>query len=190
VTYEVRKFPAIFIVVVLKIQWSLVRIYNEINVGNKTKTFKRHLDIIKIYSMHYNLKKYSLLFWSLHGVLVCMSSLRVFLSLWISPYNKQNIKLNGCEEISNGFMFSCQKQNLTRELLFLPLEHKIHISSQPSNILYLWCTQIMRVMFCVFCMSIHWRSPFPQPRPTVGLYLASIWCNAPKLLRSQSSHVK
>ena len=27
---------------------------------------------------------------------------------------------------------------LTREILFLPLEHKIHISSQPSNILYLF----------------------------------------------------
>ena len=24
---------------------------------------------------------------------------------------------------------------------------------------------IMRVMFCVFCMSVHWRSPPPQPRP-------------------------
>jgi hypothetical protein len=34
-------------------------------------------------------------------------------------------------------MFSCQKQYLTREILFLPLEHKIHISSQPSNIRYI-----------------------------------------------------
>jgi hypothetical protein len=37
VTYKVRKFPAIFIVAVLKIQMSLVRISNEINVGNNTK---------------------------------------------------------------------------------------------------------------------------------------------------------
>ena len=27
---------------------------------------------------------------------------------------------------------------LTREILFLPLEHKIHIFSQPCNILYIW----------------------------------------------------
>ena len=45
VTYEVRKYPAIFIVVVLKIQMhGLWFVY-------KTKlTFKRHLEISKIYS--------------------------------------------------------------------------------------------------------------------------------------------
>ncbi len=41
-------------------------------------------------------------------------------------------------------MFSWQEQYLTRslrsrEILFLPLEHKIHIFSPPCNILYLYC---------------------------------------------------
>ena len=30
-------------------------------------------------------------------------------------------------------------------------------------ILYIRCTHIMRVLFCVFCMSIHGRSPPPPP---------------------------
>ena len=29
------------------------------------------------------------------------------------------------------------------------------------EILYIRCTRIMRVLFCVFCMSIHWRSTPP-----------------------------
>jgi hypothetical protein len=34
------------------------------------------------------------------------------------------------------------------------------LESRPCcEILYFWCTHIMRVLFCVFCMSIHWRSP-------------------------------
>jgi hypothetical protein len=32
---------------------------------------------------------------------------------------------------------------LAREILFLPLEHKIHISSQPSNILYIVCFDVI-----------------------------------------------
>ena len=35
------------------------------------------------------------------------------------------------------FMFSLQEQYLTREILFLPLEHKIHIFEPPCNILYI-----------------------------------------------------
>ena len=31
------------------------------------------------------------------------------------------------------------KKNITREILFLPLEHKIHIFSPPCNILYVRC---------------------------------------------------
>ena len=30
----------------------------------------------------------------------------------------------------------------------------------------LWCMHIMRVLFCVFCMPIHWRSP-PPPLHTI-----------------------
>jgi hypothetical protein len=34
------------------------------------------------------------------------------------------------------------------------------LESRPCReILYIRCTHIMRVLFCVFCMSIHWRSP-------------------------------
>ena len=37
------------------------------------------------------------------------------------------------------------------------------LESKPCReILYIQCTHIMRVLFCVFCMSIHWRIP---PRP-------------------------
>ena len=42
------------------------------------------------------------------------------------------------------FMFSCARTishsfaSLTREILFLPLEHKIHIFSPPCNILYIF----------------------------------------------------
>jgi hypothetical protein len=36
------------------------------------------------------------------------------------------------------------------------------LESRPCReILYIRCTYIMRVLFCVFCMSIHWRSPSP-----------------------------
>ena len=38
------------------------------------------------------------------------------------------------------------------------------LESRPCReILYIRCTHIMRVLFCVFCMSIHWRSPPPPP---------------------------
>ena len=36
------------------------------------------------------------------------------------------------------------------------------LESRPcQKILYIRCTHIMPVLFCVFCMSIHWRSPPP-----------------------------
>ena len=38
-------------------------------------------------------------------------------------------------------------------------------SRRCREILYTRCTHIMRVLFCVFCMSIHWRSPPPPPPP-------------------------
>ncbi len=56
------------------------------------------------------------------------------------PYNKQNITRFArrygfyvlvARTISHSFAA------LTREILFLPLEHKIHIFSQPCNILYI-----------------------------------------------------
>jgi hypothetical protein len=35
------------------------------------------------------------------------------------------------------------------------------LESRPSReILYIRCTHIMRVLFCVFCMSIHWSPPY------------------------------
>ena len=46
------------------------------------------------------------------------------------------------------FMFSWQEQvshsfaALTREILFFPLEHKIHIFSPPCNILYIYYAYI------------------------------------------------
>ena len=41
------------------------------------------------------------------------------------------------------------------------------LESRPCReILYIRCTHIMRVLFCVFCMSIHWRSPPPPLRAT------------------------
>ena len=36
------------------------------------------------------------------------------------------------------------------------------LESRPCHeILYFRCMHIIRVLFCVFCMSIHWRSPPP-----------------------------
>ena len=36
------------------------------------------------------------------------------------------------------------------------------LESRPCReILYIRCTHIMRVLFCVLCMSIHWRSLLP-----------------------------
>ena len=49
----------------------------------------------------------------------------------ISPYNKKNIT-HWLRTISHSFA------SLTREILFLPLEHKIHIFSPPCNILYIY----------------------------------------------------
>jgi hypothetical protein len=41
------------------------------------------------------------------------------------------------------------------------------LESRPCReILYIRCTHIMRVLFCVFCMSIHWRSPPPPLHAT------------------------
>ena len=51
-------------------------------------------------------------------------------SLLVSPYNKRNI--TRWFEYMN-FIISWQEQY---EILFLPLEHKIHIFSPPCNILY------------------------------------------------------
>ena len=40
------------------------------------------------------------------------------------------------------------------------------LQSRPCReILYIRCTRIMRVLFCVFCLSIHRRSPPPPPPP-------------------------
>jgi hypothetical protein len=34
------------------------------------------------------------------------------------------------------------------------------LESRPyREILYIWCTHIMCALFCVYCMSIHWRIP-------------------------------
>ena len=49
----------------------------------------------------------------------------------VSPYNKKNIK-RWLEDMN--FMFSWQEQYL----LFLPLEHKIHIFLPLCNILFVW----------------------------------------------------
>ena len=57
------------------------------------------------------------------------------------PYNKKNIT-RWLEDMN--FLFSWQEQylqsfaSLTREILPLPLEHKIHIFSPPCNILYIF----------------------------------------------------
>ena len=65
------------------------------------------------------------------------------------------------------FVFSWQEQHsaaLTREILFLPLEHKIHIFSPPCNILYILhadrktCTQKMRAK--LFLLSLYSRHLF------------------------------
>jgi prepilin signal peptidase PulO-like enzyme (type II secretory pathway) len=41
------------------------------------------------------------------------------------------------------------------------------LESRPCReILYIRCTLIMRVLFCVFCMSIYWRSPPPPLHAT------------------------
>ena len=53
----------------------------------------------------------------------------------VSPYNKKNIT-RWLEDMN--CMFSWQEQYLTREISFLPLEHKIHIFSPPCNILYIY----------------------------------------------------
>ena len=60
----------------------------------------------------------------------------------VSPYNKKNIT-RWLEDMN--FMFSWQEQYLTREILFLPLEHKIHIFSPPCNILYIFALKKLSV---------------------------------------------
>jgi hypothetical protein len=41
------------------------------------------------------------------------------------------------------------------------------IESRPCReILYIRCTHVMRVLFCVFCMLIHWRSSPPPLHAT------------------------
>jgi hypothetical protein len=48
---------------------------------------------------------------------------------------------------------------------FLYLQRSLE--SRPCReILYVRCTDIMRVLFCVFCMSIHWRSSPPPLHAT------------------------
>ena len=47
---------------------------------------------------------------------------------------------------------------------FLYLQRGLE-STPCREILYIRCTHIMRVLFCVFCMSIHWRSPLPWAPP-------------------------
>jgi hypothetical protein len=46
---------------------------------------------------------------------------------------------------------------------FLHLQRRLE-SRLCHEILYIRCTHIMRVLFCVFCMPIHWRSPHPPTR--------------------------
>ncbi len=61
---------------------------------------------------------------------------RIYFVNYIQNVHIINRTLHGSLEDMD-FMFSWQEQYLTREMLFLPLEHKIHIFSQPCNILYL-----------------------------------------------------
>ena len=62
-------------------------------------------------------------------------------------YNKNNIT-RWQEDTCMNFVFSWQKTisysfaALTREILSLPLEHKIHIFSPPCNIFYIWALYI------------------------------------------------
>jgi hypothetical protein len=59
VTYEVRKFPTIFIDVAFKIQMVFGSYINEIYVGNKTENLKDILSEVKfilVSYLHYNLK--------------------------------------------------------------------------------------------------------------------------------------
>jgi hypothetical protein len=74
----------------------------------KRKHLKRHVEISKIYSSFmFALKfKKNIAFILVFCVLIYMSSLCVFLSLWISPYNKQNIKqlrkdMDLCSRVKN-----------------------------------------------------------------------------------------
>ncbi len=67
---------------------------------------------------------------------------RIYFVNYIQNVHIINRTLHGSLEDMD-FMFSWQEQYLTRslaaltrEILFLPLEHKIHIFSQPCNILY------------------------------------------------------
>ena len=61
------------------------------------------------------------------------------------PIERYNTGVKVAEEIQDitrwwkdtNFMFSCQAQNLTREILFLPREHKIHIFELTCNVLLL-----------------------------------------------------
>jgi hypothetical protein len=77
VTYtKFENFPPFSLLLFWKYKWSLVRIWNEINVGNKTKTFKKHLKISKILCLHYNLKKYR--FYTGFSRAYFFTSLRVF----------------------------------------------------------------------------------------------------------------
>jgi hypothetical protein len=100
-----ENFPPFSLLLFWKYKWSSVRIYNEINVGNKTKTLKRHLEISKIYfifiCLHYNLKNiaFILVFRSLFSCRLC-----VYFCHYMSRYG------------------------------IYALVSKIHISSQPSNI--------------------------------------------------------
>ena len=79
-------------------------------------------------------------------------------------YNEKNITRQ-LEDMN--FMFSLQEQYLTRsrslvrEIMFLPLEHKIHIFSPQCNILYLFyspnqsCQSIIECNFCSGGGTVH-----------------------------------
>ena len=47
--------------------------------------------------------------------------------------------------------------SLTREILFLPLEHKIHIFSPPCNILYLW--NVLMIVLFFEILNLHGKIP-------------------------------
>ena len=72
-----------------------------------------------------------------------------------------------------------KRASLTREILFLPLKHKIHIFSPPCNILYLSCTSLIlsakhfsqHNVMSAFFSGISWikfKLPFSSLGPQIG----------------------
>ena len=45
--------------------------------------------------------------------------------------------------------------SLTREILFLPFEHKIHIFSPPSNILYIFAGHLIIIFYLFFFLIVN-----------------------------------